>query len=53
VKIAASAAISENIPTRPREGRAHSGSIDGRVIAALLNRVLLSIGTSNPDLPDA
>src|ERR1700692_4900898 len=38
--MAASAAIKVNIPTRPRDGRTHSGSIDGRVIAALLNRVL-------------
>ena len=30
-----------------------SVAADDRVIVALLNRVLLSIRTSNPDLPDA
>src|SRR6202161_2664450 len=38
--MAASAAIMENIPTRPREGRTQSGSIEGRVMTALLNRGL-------------
>src|SRR5580704_5436654 len=41
VKIADSAAIRVNIPTRPREGRIHSDSVGDRVIAALLNCVLL------------
>src|SRR6202047_2670743 len=39
--MADSAAIREIIPTRPREGRTHSGSIDDRANAALLKRVLL------------
>src|ERR1700688_1375656 len=34
--MADSAAIKENIPTRPREGSTKSGSIDGRAMAALL-----------------
>src|SRR5437773_2212636 len=38
--MAASAAISVIMPTRPREGSAQSGSVNGRAIAALLNRVL-------------
>src|SRR5271163_1251186 len=41
VKTADSAAIRENIPTRPREGSVHAGSFDDRVNVALLNRVLL------------
>src|SRR5579862_5070163 len=41
VKIADSATISENIPTRPREGRIHSGSVVVGATAAELNGVLL------------
>src|SRR6201997_2231271 len=42
VKIADSAAMSENIPTRPREGRIHSCSVLVDATAALLTPVLLS-----------
>src|ERR1700720_2116926 len=41
VKIAHSAIISEIIPTRPREGRIHSGSVLVDATTAELNRVLL------------
>src|ERR1700720_503260 len=41
VKIAHSAIISEIIPTRPREGRIHSGSVVVGASAAELNHVLL------------
>src|SRR5580704_281528 len=53
VKIAESAPIRENIPTRTRDGRTHSGSAVDRVYAALLNEVLLSIHISNPGLQGA
>jgi hypothetical protein len=39
VKIANSAAIRENIPTRPREGSAHCNSIDDAVDEAMLKRL--------------
>jgi hypothetical protein len=53
VKIADSAPIRENIPTRPRDGRTQSGSAVLGVNVTLLNEVLLFIHISNPDLRGA
>src|ERR1700689_5015819 len=39
--MAASAPIKVNIPTRPRSGRTHAGSIVGRATVVLANRLLL------------
>jgi hypothetical protein len=53
VKTADSAAIKQNIPTRPREGSVHSGFNGGCAAATLFKGLSRFIHISSPDLPDA